>query len=264
VTVGADRWHDGSGYEAYVGRWSQRVAERFLPWLDVTRGASWLDVGCGTGVLTRAILDLEDPATVVGVDPSPGFLSRARTTIRDPRVTFIEGTAESLPVEAESVNAVAGGLVFNFVPDLGAALAEIRRVARPEAVVAGYVWDYAGEMQLIRRFWDAAIALDPAATTLDEAVRFPLCRPEALEAAFVAAGFDEVVVSAIEVATVFRDFEDYWSPFLSGVAPAPSYAMSLEDAARERLRNWLDWTLPREPDGSIDLIARAWAVRSRS
>lgn len=262
--MGADRWHDGPGYEAYVGRWSRRVAERFLPWLDVARGAAWLDLGCGTGVLTRAILDLEDPATVVGIDPSPGFLNRARTTIRDPRVAFIEGTAESLPVEAGSADAVAGGLVLNFIPDLAAALADIQRVARPEAVVAGYVWDYGGEMQLIRRFWDAAIALDPAAAALDEAVRFPLCRPEALEAAFVGAGFDDVVVTAIDVPTVFRDFEDYWSPFLSGVAPAPGYAMSLDDEARERLRNRLDWALPREPDGTIDLIARAWAVRSRS
>lgn len=262
--MGADRWHDGSGYEAYVGRWSRRVAERFLPWLDVTRGASWLDVGCGTGVLTRAILDLEDPATIVGVDSSAGFLNRARTTIRDPRVAFIEGDAESLPLDSGSVNAVVGGLVFNFIRDLTAALAEVRRVAQPESVVAGYVWDYAGEMQLIRRFWDAAIALDPAAATLDEGVRFPLCRPEALEAAFVDAGFDEVVVSAIEVPTVFRDFEDFWSPFLSGVAPAPGYVMSLDADARERLRNRLDWTLPREADGSIDLIARAWAVRSRS
>lgn len=263
-TVGADRWHDGSGYEAYVGRWSRRVAERFLPWLDAGRGADWVDVGCGTGVLTRAILDLEDPATVVGVDPSVGFLARARTTVRDSRVAFVEGFADALPERTASADVVVGGLVFNFVPDLGVALAEMRRVARPESSIAGYVWDYAGEMQMMRRFWDAAIALDPAAAPLDEGIRFPICRPEALEAAFVRAGIGEVAVEGIEVPTVFHDFEDYWAPFLSGVAPAPGYVLSLDEPARERLRQRLDWTLPRESDGSIELIARAWAVRGRT
>jgi SAM-dependent methyltransferase len=262
--VGVDRWQDGSGYDAYVGRWSRRVAERFLPWLDVRLGGDWVDVGCGTGVLTRAIVDLEDPTSVVGVDPSAAFLATARAASRDSRIRFVEGLAGSLPIEDESADAVVAGLVLNFVPNAVTALADMRRVARPGGIVAGFVWDYAGEMQLMRRFWDAAIELDPAAAPLDEGARFPICHPEALEAAFVAAGLEEVVVRAIEVPTVFRDFGDYWTPFLSGVAPAPGYAMSLSEAARTRLRDRLDRTLPREPDGSIDLIARAWAVRGRA
>jgi SAM-dependent methyltransferase len=262
--VGADRWTDGAGYEAYVGRWSRRVAERFLPWLQVSRGASWIDVGCGTGVLTRAILDLEDPESVVGVDPAAPFLATARTAIRDPRVAFLEGTGEALPDGAGSAGAIVGGLSLNFIPDLPAAMAEFRRVARRDAVVAGYVWDYAEEMELIRRFWDAAIALDPASARLDEAVRFPICRPEALEAAFVAGGLSDVAVIPIDIPTVFRSFEDYWTPFLRGAGPAPAYVAALDEAARDRLRNRLDWTLPREPDGSIDLTARAWAVRGRA
>lgn len=262
--MGADRWHDGGGYQAFVGRWSRRVAERFLPWLDVGRGAVWVDVGCGTGVLTRAILDLEDPASVVGIDPSTAFLSTARTSVRDPRVAFVEGTGNALPESSASADVVVGGLVFNFIPDLDGALGEMRRVARPESTIGGYVWDYAGEMQLLRRFWDAAVDLDPAAAMLDEGRRFPICRPEALEVAFRAAGLEEVAVTAIDVPTVFRDFDDLWTPFLGGVGPAPGYAMSLDAAARERLRVRLDRTLLREVDGSIDLIARAWAVRGRT
>jgi SAM-dependent methyltransferase len=262
--VGADRWTDGAGYEAYVGRWSRRVAERFLPWLEVSRGAAWIDVGCGTGVLTRAILDLEAPESVVGVDPAPALLATARTSIRDPRVAFIEGTGEALPEGASSADAVVGGLSLNFIADLPAAMVEFRRVARRGAVVAGYVWDYAEDMQLIRTFWDAAIGLDPDAARLDEAVRFPICRPEALEAAFTAGGLADVAVTAIDIPTVFRSFDDYWTPFLSGVGPAPGYVAGLDPAARDRLRNRLDWTLPRESDGSIDLTARAWAVHGRT
>jgi len=261
VGGGGERWHDGTGYESYVGRWSRRVAERFLSWLEMYHGADWVDVGCGTGVLTRSICELSDPRTVVGVDPSKRFLVAARTATRDSRVTFVEGDGEHLPVDDRSVDAVVSGLVLNFVPDLDAALVEMRRVCRPEAIIAGYVWDYAGEMQLMRRFWDAAVALDPSAADLDEGVRFATARPEPLIAAFEASRLQQVEVVGIEIPTIFSDFEDYWSPFLSGVAPAPTYAMSLKPEDRQRLRDLLDRTIPREPDGTISLVARAWAVR---
>jgi SAM-dependent methyltransferase len=258
---GGERWHDGSGYDSYVGRWSRRVAERFLAWLDVRFGVDWVDVGCGTGALTRAITELADPRSVIGVDPSRRFLMAAKGATRDSRVTFVQGEGEELPVEDRSADAVVSGLVLNFMPDLREGLREMRRICRPEAVVAGYVWDYGGEMQMMRRFWDAAAALDQTAAELDEGVRFTVARPEALTEAFERAGLDDVAVIPIEVATEFASFDDYWSPFLSGVAPGPSYVMALEPAARERLRDLLERTLPRQEDGSIDLIARAWAVR---
>ncbi|HEX8025628.1 MAG TPA: hypothetical protein VF484_05455, partial [Candidatus Limnocylindrales bacterium] len=138
---------------------------------------------------------------------------------------------------------------------------EAHRVCRPEAIVAGYVWDYAGEMQLLRRFWDAATALDPRAAGLDEGRRFPVAQPDLLAAAFRDAGFRDVDTAGIEVATVFTDFEDYWTPFLSGIGPAPGYVASLDDASRARLRDRLEQTLRRDSDGNIDLVARAWAVR---
>lgn len=258
-----DRWDDGSGYEAYVGRWSRRVAERFLPWLDVARGAHWVDVGCGTGELTRAILVLQAPESVLSIDPSAGFLARARLLTRDTRAEFVEGTASRLPVRDGSAGAAVAGLVLNFVPDVDAALGEMRRAVVPGGIVGGYVWDYGGEMQLMRRFWDAAIELDPGAVALDEGLRFPLAQEAGLAAAFERAGLAEIEVTAIDIPTIFRDFEDYWAPFLTGVAPAPGYAVSLEPEARERLRSRLEATLPREPDGSIALIARAWAAKGR-
>jgi SAM-dependent methyltransferase len=260
---GGERWHDGSGYDSYVGRWSRRVAERFISWLDVRYGADWVDIGCGTGILTRSITELADPRSVIGVDPSRRFLVAAKAANRDSRVTFLEGEAEELPVDDVSADAVVSGLVLNFIGDLPAALQEMRRISRPRATIAAYVWDYAGEMQLMRRFWDAAIALDRGASELDEGSRFSIASPDPLAAAFGSIGLADVEVVPIEVATVFSSFEDYWSPFLSGVAPAPAYSMSLKPEARERLRSLLERTLPIESDGTINLVARAWAVRGR-
>jgi hypothetical protein len=162
------------------------------------------------------------------------------------------------------VDVVVSALVLNFVPDLGEALAEARRVVSTAGLVAGYVWDYAEGMQLLRHFWDAAVAVDPAARPLDEAVRFGNAAPEPLAAAFKAAGLVEVDVRPIEVPTVFADFDDLWTPFLGGTGPAPAFAASLAEQARNDLKARLRASLAEEPDGSIRLVARAWAVRGRS
>jgi SAM-dependent methyltransferase len=255
-------WAAGEAYEPYVGRWSRRIAAEFLPWLPVAEGASWLDVGCGTGALSETILRSRTPGAVLGVDPSEAFLGYARQRVTDSRAAFQQGDAQALPVADESFDAVVAGLMLNFVPDQARAAAEMRRAARPGGQVAAYVWDYADGMQMMRRFWDAAIALDPeGAGGRDEALRFALCRPEPLRTLFTDAGLREVEVQAIEVPTVFADFEDYWTPFLAGGAPAPAYAMALPEDRRAALRDRLRATLPAAEDGRIALTARAWAVR---
>ena len=253
-------WGRGDPYEQYVGRWSRRVAPLFLDWLGAAEGLDWVDVGCGTGALTAAILDGCAPASVVGVDPADGFVEAARERLGD-RATFVVGDAVALPLPDASADAVVSALVLNFVAEPRAAVEEALRVARPGGTVAASVWDYAGRMDLMRRFWDAAAALDSEASRLDEGARFPLAHPDALAALLTAAGCAEVATTAIEIPTVFADFEDYWTPFLGGQGPAPAYAMSLDAAAREALRARLEETLPREADGSIALVARAWAVR---
>ena len=259
--MATDRWSGGEAYEAFIGRWSRLVAADFLDWLAIGPGASWVDVGCGTGALSAAIIEHADPVSIVGVDPSADFVAAAGQRVTDPRVAFVVGDAAALPVAGGSADAVVAGLVLNFIPDLALALRDMIRVGRPRATVAAYVWDYAGRMEPLRRFWDAAVALEPAATSVDEGVRFPICAPEPLRRAFEDAGLSEVAVEPIEVPTVFRDFDDYWTPFLSGVGPAPGYAMSLGDDARAALRERLRSSLPTGPDASIHLVARAWAVR---
>jgi hypothetical protein len=140
-------------------------------------------------------------------------------------------------------------------------MAEMARVTGRGGTIAAYVWDYAEGMQLIRFFWDAAVALDPAAARMDEGPRFPLCRPDALVQLFAAAGLQRVEVTAIDIPTPFASFDDYWRPFLGGQGPAPAYAMALDEAARARLRDRLRERLPAQADGSIRLTARAWAAR---
>jgi SAM-dependent methyltransferase len=254
-------WAVGEAYEAYVGRWSRPVAAEFVRWLGVPAGRRWLDVGCGTGALTATILAGADPATVTGVDTSEGFLADARARTVDPRAAFHTGDARSLPLPDRQFDVVVSGLALNFVPDPPAAVAEFVRVCVPGGVAGVYVWDYAEGMAMMRYFWDAAAVLDPAAVDLDEGRRFPLCRPEPLRALWTDAGLDQVTVRAVEIPTVFADFDDYWDPFLGGQGAAPAYAMSLTEQRRRALRNLVRARVPSEVDGSIRLIARAWAVR---
>lgn len=256
----ADAWEQGSPYERYVGRWSRRVAPPFLAWLGIPSGRRWLDVGCGTGALCASILDHCAPASVTGVEPSDGFLKTARDSLAG-RATFLQGSAGAIPLPDASVDTVVSGLVLNFVPDPRAAMAEMLRVTERGGTIAAYVWDYAGKMELMRQFWDAAVELDPKAASLDEGVRFPLCQPEALEKLFTAAGLKQVAVNSIDVPTPFANFDDFWQPFLGGQGPAPTYAMSLDDSARARLRERVHARVETAADGPISLIARAWAVR---
>lgn len=259
----ADTWATGDAYEPYVGRWSRLAAREFLAWLAAPSGWRWLDVGCGTGALSVSVLGMEAPSLVKGVDPSAGYIAYASERVLDQRVTFTVGAAQALDEPDAFYDAVVSGLVLNFVEERERAVAEMARVARLGGVVAAYVWDYAGQMQLIRHFWDAAVALDPAARDLDEGQRFLICQPEPLAELFSAAKLQNVEVSAIDVVTRFRDFDDYWLPFLGGEGPAPGYLLSLDEGRRIDLRERARAGLPFAADGSLHLIARAWAVRGQ-
>lgn len=256
-----DNWANGNLYELYVGRWSRPVAREFLQWLAVPAGGQWLDVGCGTGALSQTILEVSEPAGITALDRSEAFVAFASSQITDERVRFEVGDAGALRSDIGPFDAIVSGLVLNFIPQPDQALAGMKRVARTGGLVAAYVWDYAEGMQLMRHFWDAAVALDPKVSDIDEVKRFPHSRPEPMKELFQSAGFHHVEVIPIEVPTHFHDFDDYWSPFLGGQGPAPSYAMSLSEEDRSNLREKIRAGLPVQSDGSIRLYARAWGIK---
>jgi len=256
-----DEWASGDAYEAYVGRWSRLVARHFIGWLDLGPGLRWLDVGCGTGALSAAILAEADPAKIRGIDASPAYVEDARRRLDDPRVAFETTDAASLDV-GQGFDVAVSGLVLNFLPDPRVAVAAMgRALADSGGVVAAYVWDYADRMELIRYVWEAARQLDVSVGELDEGVRFPLCNPTQLAQLWEDAGLRSIETTTLDVATVFSDFEDYWSPFLGGQGPAPGYVMSRSEEQRNSLREAVHRSLPVAADGSISLIARAFAVR---
>jgi len=256
-----DPWLSGVEYERFMGRWSTLVAQRFLSWLAIPPARGWLDVGCGTGTLTKLILETYQPKEIISIDPSSDFISHAQRLTTAPTVHFRVGLAESLDLDSSSMDAVVSGLVINFVPQPEGALSEMLRVTKPGGVIGVFVWDYAEGMQMLRYFWDAAVELDAAARKFDEGLRFPLCREWQLESLFQAAGLKHVEATAIEVRTVFRNFDDYWQPFLGKVGPAPGYTMSLSQTDRQELEDKLRKSLPIDRNGSISLVARAWAVK---
>jgi SAM-dependent methyltransferase len=263
MNIGEDPWDSGDPYELFMGRWSRLVAPEFIHWLSMPSGLSWLDIGCGTGSLSKTILALASPARILAIDPSSRFIEHARRSIQDQRVNFELGTASRIPAPVNSFDVIVSGLVLNFVPDPIQAVNEMRKAGRDDGVIAAYVWDYARGMEMLRYFWDAAIAVDANARDLDEGLRFPICQPKELERLFMKAGLEEIETQAIDVKTTFRDFNDYWLPFLGGQGPGPGYVASLQSQGRADLENALRERLPVSDNGSIELHAKAWAVKGR-
>ncbi|ODT16778.1 MAG: methyltransferase [Kaistia sp. SCN 65-12] len=257
-----DAWSAGQNYEHYMGRWSRRIATKFIEWLAPPQDAAWLEVGCGTGALTATILAQCAPREMLSTDPSEAFLTHARSAIEDPRVRFEVANAQVLPAETASMDVVASALVLNFVPNQLLALGEMRRVLKPGGLLSFYVWDYpGGGIGFIDRFWKAAAEVDPQAAALDEGKRFPFCTREGLADICSAAGLYDPAIEPIEIETVFPDFEAFWQPFTLGSGPAPGYCVSLSEDHRAKLKARLAETLGA--DGPVSLIARAWAVNAR-
>jgi SAM-dependent methyltransferase len=258
-----DRWSAAEAYESFMGRWSRALAREFVRWLDAPPDLHWLELGCGTGALTIAICAQTAPASVLACDPAESFLEYARAHCRDDRVSFVPAGAVDFPLRQGGYGSITSLLALNFFADIPAALRRMQAAATINCLVSACVWDYAGGMQFLHYFWDAAVATNPAAALHHEGTRFPVCRRDVLVDLFRAAGLSDIRCDPLEIDTIFADFDDCWKPLEGGTGPAPSFVASLAPRERAMLREQLQATLPIGADGRIPLRARAWAVQGR-
>lgn len=252
---------ESAAYERFMGQWSRRLAPSLVTFAGVLEGETVLDIGSGTGALAFAIASAAPTARVTGVDPAAPYVAFAQSRVVTDRVQFVVGDAQALQFADRSFDRVLSLLVMNFIPDHAKALREMRRVTRPNGVIAAAVWDYGDGMEMLRIFWDAAVAADPAVAASDER-NMPLCKRGQLSALWRAEGLLQVEEQPLTIEMRFASFDEYWTPFLGGQGPAGAYVAKLSapdrDALRIRLRKRL---LVDGADRPITLRARAWAVK---
>ena len=256
----------GDGYELQMGRFSRRLAPRFLDFAGTDDAGVVLDAGCGTGALSVELLHRTGQARIVGVDISAAYVAHAESSVSDRRISFKVADLTALPFADRSFDQVVSQLVLDFVPDTTAALMELQRVSKPGGLLACAVWDARGGLVFNRLFLDTAAVLDPAADGLrGKNCTRPLRRPGQLEEAITSLGFSHVQVGEIAIRTDFESFDDYWSPFDGRDGPIPAYLSTrppeLKATIKEAVRRaYLDG----EEDGLRSYTATAWAVRGRA
>jgi SAM-dependent methyltransferase len=247
-------------YDRHIGRYGPELARALCDAAGLVPGITALDVGCGPGALTTVLVERLGAARVAAADPSAPFAAACEERL--PGIRVKHAAAERLPFGDEEFDVALAQLVVNFMSDAHAGVAEMARVTRADGTVGAAVWDYAGEMTLLRRFWDAAVALDPSARAEDEGVSMPFCTPETLGALWSQAGLQSVDVGAVTVGADYEDFDDLWRPLETGVGPSGAYVAALEPQDRAALRDELRRRLG-VGDAPFRLDARAWVVTGR-
>jgi ubiquinone/menaquinone biosynthesis C-methylase UbiE len=230
ATIGFD---DASGYERFMGRWSRAVAGRFLRWIEPARGAKWLDVGCGTGILTEAVLDLCEPASVIGIDPAAAQIEHASRGPAGSRATFRQADAMTLPFGARAFDITASALVINFIPNRLRALTEMVRVTKPGGSVAGYVWDFGQELSPSGPLRRAMRTLGAEVPTVPGTAYSTL---DALRSLFADAGLDAIQSTTIDVTLAYPDLDDFWNAQTPGYSPTTKIINAMTDGERRRLK----------------------------
>ena len=250
---------ESEAYEQFMGRWSRTLGAPFVEFANVRSGDAVLDVGSGTGALAAAVLAATDSGRLVGIDPSTAYVEYARTRTKSDRATFDVGDGQQLPFAAAEFDKALSLLVVNFIPDPAKAVREMIRVTKPGGIVAAAVWDYGEGMEMLRVFWDEAVALEPANESRDER-HMPLCRPGELAALWREQGLVDVLEVPLVIELRFESFDDFWSPFLRGQGPAGAYVASLSETARQTLRERIRKRLTAA-NRPFQMTARAWAVK---
>ena len=252
---------EAKAYEGFMGRWSRTLAPLLVRFAGVRDGDVVLDVGSGTGAVAAAVASTAPAARVTGIDPSAAYVAFAQAKAANERIRFEEGDAQELRFETATFDRTLSLLVINFIPDAEKAVREMNRVTRRGGTVAAVVWDYGEGMEMLRAFWDAAIALRPLDEKKDER-HMPFSGRGELGALWRSQGLQDVVEEALSIETGFSSFDDYWTPFTHKQGPAGAYVAALSAEEREQLRLRLRQRLLRDGlDRPFVLRARAWAVR---
>jgi ubiquinone/menaquinone biosynthesis C-methylase UbiE len=212
-----DLWKSGDPYEYFMGRWSLLVGQSFIEWLSASPGKKWLDVGCGTGALSEAVLSKQNPSELIAIDQSDGFVNSVQQRLGMAAHCEV-GNAMDLSFQDLKFDLVISGLVLNFIPEPAKALREMKRVTTPGGIVAVYIWDYSGKMEFLKYFWDAVVELDPSASDLHEGTRFPNSNSEGLRRLFEDAEFENITVESLEIETNFKILTITGNPFSAGKA----------------------------------------------
>ncbi len=251
---------DGKAYERMMGRWSRLAGDVFLDWLDLPKGLRWLDVGCGNGAFTEALIARGGPAEVTGIDPSEGQLAYARTRPGAKSAQFRVADAQSLPFADGSFDAAVMALVISFVPDPAKAAGEMARVVRPGGCVATYMWDIPGGGLPLEPIHKAMHSLGIALPTPPG---FAISRQDKMRAIWEQAGLQSVEARVIRITIAYSGFDDFWDSNAVPVGPAGQAISKLAPAAREQLKAHLRQQLPAGPEGRISYEAFANAVKGR-
>jgi ubiquinone/menaquinone biosynthesis C-methylase UbiE len=255
----AHRFDDSAAYERFMGAWSRAAGAVFLEWLAPPQNACWLDVGCGTGVFTRLILDTSSSAEVFAVDSEPAQIDHARRELAGTRASFRIADACALPFAQSMFDIVATALVINFIPDRSKAVAEMRRVARPGGLLAGYVWDFAAEASpswpLRRALQECGFEVPPVPGARDSSL-------DRLHSLFEQAGLESIATRSIDVAVPFSDFETFWRAQTPSYSPTTKLVATMTATESARLIEAVRDALPITPSGQIQYVARANAIRA--
>ncbi len=197
---------------------------------------------------------------IVGIDPSEAFIAVAQKNAKSKRVRFEVGDAQALKLKDASFDSTLSLLVMNFIPDHNKALAEMRRVTKPQGRVSACVWDYNAGMEMLRFFWDEAVAQDPGIESKDER-HMKLSHEGQLGDLWRKANLTNVKESSLIIDQAYSSFADYWGPFTSGAGPGGAYVVSLPENRRQQLETQIRKRLLGErQDGPFTLKAKAWCV----
>jgi ubiquinone/menaquinone biosynthesis C-methylase UbiE len=250
---------DATAYESFMGRWSRAVAPHFLRWMKPARGAKWLDVGCGTGILAEALLHLCEPASVSGIDSAAPQIEHASHTLQDARVEFRQADAMRMPFPDHSFECTVSALVLNFIAEPSCAVAEMRRVTAAGGTVAAYVWDFERELSPSGPFRQAMRASGAEVPAIPGTAQSTIT---ALRSLFARAGLQAVESATIEVTLAYSNFDAYWSAQTPSYAPTTRIINAMSDSERRRLKRVVQDALPVGALGKIEYTARANAVRA--